>query len=168
MLLKAGLSSTQKSDLVPTHQQRFSRCKAGFLISETSCAFWTMVPQVALATYELDSQIFVLAVTHWVHLSLWYQTRHTPCFQMVGANCMPKRDNSSGRCGLVVAYHPRRGAEEDVKCANCANFSSKFLSHTYSYTYTIWVCVFYQKVSIVCTLVVKPLKNSCFCSANSV
>ena len=42
-----------------------------------------MVPQVVLATYELDSQIFVLAVTHWVHLSLGYQTRHTPCFQMV-------------------------------------------------------------------------------------
>jgi len=42
------------------------------------------------AAVELDSQILVLAVTHCVLLSLWHETRHIPCFQGFGANCMPK------------------------------------------------------------------------------
>jgi len=38
---------------------------------------------------EIDPQISVLAVTHWVPLSLWHETRQIPCFQGCGANCMP-------------------------------------------------------------------------------
>ncbi len=56
----------------------------------------------------MDAQIPVLAVTHWVSLSLWHVERANTCFQGFGANCMPKRGNSSGKCGLIVANPPDR------------------------------------------------------------
>jgi len=57
------------------------------------------------ATVETEPQIVVLAVTHWVLLSHWHETRQTPCFQRVGANFMPKSGNSSGKCGLRREHH---------------------------------------------------------------
>ena len=42
------------------------------------------------AAVKTDSQIVVFGITHWVPLSLWHETRQTPCFQGCGANCMPK------------------------------------------------------------------------------
>ena len=54
------------------------------------------------AAVKTDSQIVVFCVTHGVPLSHWHETRQIPCFQKVGANSMPKRIGSNGKCGLRV------------------------------------------------------------------
>ena len=67
------------------------------------------------AAVKTDSQIVVFCVTHGVPLSHWHETRQIPCFQRVGANCMPKSGNSSGKCGFI-------GSSQTLRVAGKASF----------------------------------------------
>ena len=60
------------------------------------------------STVEIDPQVPVLAVTHWVSLSEWHDLMKDPCFQGSGANRVPRMTISSGKCGLGMVVWRRR------------------------------------------------------------